>query len=67
MSAFDKFEAMEALKAHGWTEAPESGEWALRPPKALLDKLATMTFHVYEARDLQAFLPERDQVDDGGS
>ena len=56
MSGLDKYNAMEALKAQGWTEAPELGQYMLRPPRKLLDALASMAFHVYDACDLQEFV-----------
>jgi hypothetical protein len=64
MSGYDKQQAAEQLKAQGWTEAPELGEYMLRPPRALLEKLAAMHFHVYDARDLQAFAqPPADEAE----
>lgn len=62
MSGHDKHQAMEQLKARGWTEDTEAGEYILRPPRALLETLASMAFHVYDARDLQQFVetPEAD-------
>ena len=56
MSGFDKYQTVEALKAQGWTEAPELGEYMLRPPRELLERLAAMHFYVYDARDLQDFV-----------
>ena len=63
MSGSDKYTALEALKAQGWTEAPELGEYMLRPPRALLERLATMHFHVYDAGELQNLA---DAGDDSG-
>lgn len=62
MSGHDKYRALEQLKAQGWTEDTEAGEYMLRPPRELLEKLASMAFHVYDARDLQKFVdkPEAD-------
>ncbi len=55
MSGIDKYHAVQALKAQGWVEAPEAGDCMLRPPRALLERLAAMAFHAYDARDLQEF------------
>lgn len=62
MSGYDKHQAIEQLKAQGWTEDTEAGQYMLRPPRDLLEKLASMVFHVYAARDLQEFVetPEAD-------
>lgn len=56
MSGYDKHATIEALKAQGWTEAPDVGPYMLRPPQSLTDRLATMPFYVYDACDLQAFV-----------
>lgn len=53
MGSFDKFQAVEELKSKGWTEDLAAGEYMLRPPKELLDRLALLPLHVYDARDLQ--------------
>ncbi len=54
MSAMDKEHLMEALKLKGWEEAADRfGAYHLRPPAHLLERLARMTFYVYDARDLQ--------------
>jgi hypothetical protein len=60
MSGYDKHLAVEELKAQGWTEDPEAGLYMLRPPRELLEKLASMAFYVYDARDLQEFVPAPD-------
>ena len=60
MSGYDKHLAVEKLKAQGWTEDTEAGQYMLRPPRELLEKLAAMAFHVYDALDLQAFAPAPD-------
>jgi hypothetical protein len=62
MSGYDKHRAVEQLKTQGWTEDAGAGEYMLRPPRELLEKLASMVFHVYDARDLQEFVktPEAD-------
>lgn len=61
MSGYDKYLAVEKLKAQGWTEDTEAGQYMLRPPRLLLEKLAAMVFHVHDARDLQEFvlLPDK--------
>lgn len=67
MSGFDKNKDMEALKAQGWTEVPELGEYMLRPPRALLLKLEAMNFHVYDALELQSIanlLPDISKAND---
>lgn len=58
MSAFDKLRAVDALKAQGWVDAPEAGPYMMRPPRALIERLAAQTFHVHEATDLQALADE---------
>lgn len=58
MGGLDKYQAFEALKAKGWTDDPARGKYMLRPPPQLLEQLAAMSFHVYDARDLQAFVKE---------
>lgn len=60
MSGYDKQMAFEKLKAQGWTEDTETGQYMLRPPRELLEKLASMAFYVYDARDLQEFAAEPD-------
>ena len=60
MSGHDKLRAVEELKAQGWIEDEAAGQYMLRPPRELLDKLASMTFHVYDARDLQDFVATAD-------
>lgn len=60
MSGYDKRLAVEKLKAQGWTEDAEAGQYMLRPPRELLEKLASMVLHVYDARDLQEFAPAPD-------
>jgi len=62
MSGYDKHLAVEKLKAQGWTEDAGAGRYMLRPPRELLEKLASMVFDVYDARDLQEFVetPEGD-------
>lgn len=54
MGGLDKYNAMKELIAQGWEEVPEVGRHILRPPRSLIERLATMTFHVYDARDLHA-------------
>lgn len=61
MSGFDKHQAMAALKAKGWTEVPELGQYMLRPPRELIDQLAAQCFYVYDARDLQEFAEPVDE------
>lgn len=61
MSALDKLRAVDALKAQGWVEAPEAGPYMMRPPRALIDRLAAQTFHVHDASDLQALAPDADR------
>lgn len=56
MSGFDKYHELQRLKALGWTEVPEAGAYRVRPPRALLDRLAETVFHVYDASDLQQFV-----------
>ena len=58
MSGYDKYQAAEKLKAQGWTEDAEAGKNMLRPPRELLERLATMAFYIYDARDLQEFSAE---------
>lgn len=60
MSGFEKHLVVQQLKAQGWTEDTEAGRYMLRPPRELLDRLASMTFHAYDARDLQAFVAQAD-------
>lgn len=60
MSGFDKYQELQRLKALGWTEAPDAGSYRVRPPRALLDRLAKMVFHVYDASDLQQFVEPSD-------
>lgn len=56
MSGYDKHMMVQELKAKGWTEDTQAGDYMLRPPHELLEKLASMAFHVYDARDLQEFV-----------
>lgn len=66
MSGHDKHMAMERLKEQGWIEDVDSGRYMLRPPGSLLEQLASMVFHVYDARDLQAFVVAPEQSEQAG-
>lgn len=61
MSGLYKYQLTEQLKAQGWTEDEQAGTYLLRPPKELLEKLASKIYYVYDARDLQEFAELPDQ------
>lgn len=64
MSGADKFHMTETLKKMGWVEVSDN---LLAPPPELFEKAKALTFHVYDARDLQYLLAEsvEDYKEDG--
>ena len=53
MGGCDKYLIVEKLKAQGWIEDTEAGNYMLRPPIELLNKMRERVFYVYEALELQ--------------